>query len=59
MSATTNAIVEIISSPRPVAESGISRRWWSAGSETLRMRSEQTVMPSWLVASMPVACSIA
>ena len=30
-----------------------------AGSDTLRISSEQTVMPSWHVASMSVACSIA
>ena len=30
-----------------------------AGSETVRISSEQMVMPSWLVASMRVACSIA
>ena len=48
--------------PRPSAASrpsGISSRWWIAGSDTLRMTSEQTVMPSWLVASISVACSIA
>ena len=30
-----------------------------AGSETFRISSEQMVMPSWLVASIKVACSIA
>ena len=30
-----------------------------AGSDTFRISSEQTVMPSWLVASIRVACSIA
>src|SRR6476661_4365995 len=30
-----------------------------AGSDTFRMTREQTVMPSWLVASMRVACSMA
>ena len=30
-----------------------------AGSETFRISSEQIVMPSWQVASMSVACSIA
>ena len=30
-----------------------------AGSDTFRISSEQTVMPSWLVASIKVACSIA
>ena len=29
-----------------------SSRWWMAGSDTLRISSEQTVMPSWLVASI-------
>jgi hypothetical protein len=43
----------------PVRCSGISSRWWIAGSDTLRISSEQTVMPSWLVASIRVACSIA
>ena len=47
------------SSGQPVRPSGTSSRWWIAGSDTLRISSEQTVMPSWLVASMRVACSIA
>ncbi len=58
-SVMTNAIVPIASSGSPVRCSGTSRRWWMAGSDTLRMSSEQTVMPSWQVASMRVACSIA
>ena len=47
------------SAGRPVRPSGISSRWWIAGSDTFRISSEQMVMPSWLVASMSVACSIA
>ena len=46
-------------SGHPVSASGTSSRWWIAGSETFRMSREQTVIPSWLVASMSVACSIA
>ena len=57
--ATTNAITEMAVADSEVSPSGISSRWWMAGSETLRMSSEQMVMPSWLVASMSVACSIA
>ena len=59
VSVTMNAIVPITCSGQPVRPSGTSSRWWIAGSETFRMSSEQTVMPSWLVASMSVACSIA
>ena len=58
-SATRNAITSTIASARPVSPSGSASRWWIAGSETFRISSEQMVMPSWLVASMSVACSIA
>ena len=58
-SATTKPIVPIASTGSGVSPSGISTRWWIAGSATLRISSEHTVIPSWLVASMSVACSIA
>ncbi len=58
-SAVTKAMMPMASPDRDVRPSGISSRWWMAGSETFRITSEQTVMPSWLVASMSVACSIA
>src|SRR5689334_5410389 len=58
-SVTMNATVPVTSSGSPVRWSGPSRRWWMAGSDTFRMSSEQTVMPSCVVASMSVACSIA
>ena len=48
-----------VPSASPVRPSGTASRWWIAGSETFRISSEQIVMPSWLVASMSVACSIA
>src|SRR6056297_2121392 len=43
----------------PTEPSGISNRWWRAGSLTNRMRREQTVIPNCDVASINVACSIA
>ena len=58
-SAATKAMMPMASSDRDVRPSGISSRWWMAGSETFRITSEQTVMPSWLVASISVACSMA
>ena len=58
-SVITNAIVPTAASPSPVMPSGTISRWCSAGSETLRISSEQIVMPNWLVASIAVACSIA
>ena len=58
-SAATKAMMPIASPDSEVRPSGISSRWWMAGSETLRITSEHTVMPSWLVASISVACSMA
>ena len=58
-SAMTKAIVAVAASDSPIRVSGISRTWWMAGSDTFRISSEQTVMPSWLVANISVACSIA
>ena len=52
-------MVPMTSSGSPVRFSGISSRWWIAGSDTFRISSEQMVMPSCEVASMRVACSIA
>jgi hypothetical protein len=51
--------VDTTASDQPVSCSGTSSRWWIAGSDTFRISSEQIVMPSWLIASMRVACSIA
>ena len=58
-SAVTNATTETTPSPRPSACRGTSMRWWIDGSDTFRINREHTVMPSWLVASIRVACSIA
>ncbi len=58
-SATANDASVTPRSDRPVSPNGISSRWWIDGSATFRITSEQTVMPSWQVASMSVACSIA
>jgi hypothetical protein len=46
MRAIANAMPPITSSGQPVSSSGISSRWWMAGSDTLRISSEHTVMPS-------------
>ncbi len=56
---TTNAMIVVTLSAHPVRWSGTESRWWIAGSDTLRISSEATVIPSWLVASIIVACSIA
>ncbi|MCY1241840.1 hypothetical protein D9M72_547630 [compost metagenome] len=58
-SAATKAMIPIASPESEVRPRGISSRWWMAGSETFRITSEHTVMPSWLVASISVACSMA
>ena len=57
--AMTKATVVTIEGVSPVQLSGYSSRWWIAGSETFKMTNEQTVMPSWLVASINVARSMA
>ncbi len=44
--AATKAMMPIASAERDVRPSGISSRWWMAGSETFRITSEQTVIPS-------------
>ena len=58
-SATTNDTRPTVSLGQPGRAERSSNRWWIAGSETLRMSSEQMVMPSCEVASISVACSIA
>ena len=57
--AMTKASALITSAVSGVRPSGTSSRWWIAGSDTFKINSEQMVMPSWLVASIKVACSIA
>ena len=54
-----NAIASTAPSASPSAPRGAASRWCIAGSETFRISSEHTVMPSCEVASMSVACSIA
>ena len=58
-SVITNPIPPMTSSGSPVRPSGASSRWWMAGSDTSRISSEAAVMPSCVVESMSVACSIA
>jgi len=43
----------------PTKPSGPSNRWWRAGSDTNKIISEHTVIPSWQVASIKVAFSMA
>ena len=54
-----NAIASTAPSASPRAPSGTASRWCIAGSDTFRISSEHTVMPSCEVASIRVACSIA
>ncbi len=58
-SATRNDTVSTTATVQCSASSGFETRSWMAGSDTFRISSEHTVMPSWVVASISVACSIA
>ena len=58
-SASTKAVTSAAAAGTPRAPIGTTSRWCSAGSDTLRMSREHTVMPSWQTASIWETCSIA
>ena len=55
----TKAVTSAAADGTPRAAIGTTSRWCSAGSDTLRMSREHTVMPSWQTASIWETCSIA